>query len=146
MGQRKNAVVGDDRTGHRLTTLPLDIVHEVSQHSAALALYCAFISLPSDTLSLAAGRSPASGKNEQVPAKASDEQGKAYRPRACNLSILTSAEDSLLNLQSSSPIWKATRDNSGGTPDCPSDLSEPQYAMLLFVNECTVSKHAVCRV
>lgn len=36
-------------------------------------------------------------------------------------------------------IWKRARSQFDGLPDCPDDLSEPQYAELLFGKACTVS-------
>jgi hypothetical protein len=36
-------------------------------------------------------------------------------------------------------VWIAARRNVPGLPDCPSDLSEPQYSHLLFVMRCDVS-------
>jgi hypothetical protein len=35
-------------------------------------------------------------------------------------------------------IWIEARRNVPGLPDCPSDLSEPQYSHLLFVMRCDV--------
>lgn len=35
-------------------------------------------------------------------------------------------------------IWKNARSNVEGLPDCPGDLSEPQYASLLFEHVCQV--------
>jgi hypothetical protein len=36
-------------------------------------------------------------------------------------------------------IWIEARRNVPGLPDCPGDLSEPQYSHLLFVMRCDVS-------
>jgi hypothetical protein len=41
--------------------------------------------------------------------------------------------------RSSTSIWKLARSHFGGLPDCPDDLSEPQYAELLFGKACNVS-------
>lgn len=38
--------------------------------------------------------------------------------------------------RSSRTIWKNARSNVEGLPDCPGDLSEPQYASLLFEHIC----------
>ncbi|KAF9481490.1 hypothetical protein BDN70DRAFT_803339 [Pholiota conissans] len=46
---------------------------------------------------------------------------------------------SLLMSRSSVTVWKSARSNIFGLPDCPDDLSEPQYAALMFVKRCTVS-------
>jgi len=47
---------------------------------------------------------------------------------------------SYLMSKSSSSVWQEARKNvAGGTPSCPSDLSEPQFAHLLFMPECTAS-------
>ncbi|THH04390.1 hypothetical protein EW145_g5553 [Phellinidium pouzarii] len=41
----------------------------------------------------------------------------------------------LLMSKDSKPIWRAARENVG-LPDCPSDLSEPQFADLIFCKGC----------
>ena len=41
--------------------------------------------------------------------------------------------------RSSISIWKHARSQLDDLPDCPDDLSEPQYAELLFGKACTVS-------
>ena len=41
--------------------------------------------------------------------------------------------------RSSISIWKHSRSQFEGLPDCPDDLSEPQYAEFLFGKTCTVS-------
>ncbi|KAJ3558977.1 hypothetical protein NM688_g614 [Phlebia brevispora] len=45
---------------------------------------------------------------------------------------------SFLMNKTSAVIWKAARKNIEGLPDCPEDLSEPQYANLMFSNHCHV--------
>jgi hypothetical protein len=40
--------------------------------------------------------------------------------------------------RTSRTIWKNARSNVEGLPDCPGDLSEPQYASLLFEHVCQV--------
>jgi hypothetical protein len=40
--------------------------------------------------------------------------------------------------RSSISIWKHARSQFDDLPDCPNDLSEPQYAELLFGKTCTV--------
>lgn len=35
-------------------------------------------------------------------------------------------------------IWVASRRNMNSMPDCPPDLSEPQYASLMFEHHCQV--------
>ena len=42
-------------------------------------------------------------------------------------------------IRSSTSIWKHARSQFDDLPDCPDDLSEPQYAELLFGKACTVS-------
>ncbi|OSD06735.1 hypothetical protein PYCCODRAFT_758298 [Trametes coccinea BRFM310] len=43
-------------------------------------------------------------------------------------------------------IWKTSRQRvSPPAPDCPSELDEPQYAVLLFTSDCTVSPHNCMR-
>ena len=51
----------------------------------------------------------------------------------------------LLMSRKSKPIWRAARNTDPDLPDCPPDLSEPEYARLLFETECHVSKYE-CRV
>lgn len=41
--------------------------------------------------------------------------------------------------RSSISIWKHARSQFDDLPDCPDDLSEPQYAEFLFGKTCTVS-------
>jgi hypothetical protein len=41
--------------------------------------------------------------------------------------------------RSSISIWKHARSQFDDLPDCPDDLSEPQYAEFLFGKACTVS-------
>ncbi|KAF9474662.1 hypothetical protein BDN70DRAFT_815289 [Pholiota conissans] len=45
----------------------------------------------------------------------------------------------VLMSRSSITIWKTARSKFDGLPDCPDDLSEPQYAALIFVERCSVS-------
>ena len=45
----------------------------------------------------------------------------------------------ILMKRSSISIWKRARSHFDDLPDCPDDLSEPQYAELLFGKACTVS-------
>ncbi|KAG9008730.1 hypothetical protein FRB95_000410 [Tulasnella sp. JGI-2019a] len=44
----------------------------------------------------------------------------------------------ILISDSSKPIWRAARASIQDLPDCPQDLSEPQYARLMFEGECYV--------
>jgi hypothetical protein len=44
----------------------------------------------------------------------------------------------ILMKRSSISIWKHARSQFDDLPDCPDDLSEPQYAELLFGKACTV--------
>ncbi|KIJ60678.1 hypothetical protein HYDPIDRAFT_32099 [Hydnomerulius pinastri MD-312] len=53
-----------------------------------------------------------------------------------NLARTTTAFRQLLMRKSSAFIWKTARSQIGGFPDCPSDLSEPQYANLAFYPHC----------
>ena len=41
-----------------------------------------------------------------------------------------------------SGLWKATRANVPGLPECPSFLSEPAYANVVFFHQCHVSPSA----
>ena len=45
-----------------------------------------------------------------------------------------------LMTKNASQVWKSARDNLR-LPPCPSDLSEPQYADLLFEKGCYVSRY-----
>lgn len=40
--------------------------------------------------------------------------------------------------RTSMTVWKQARSNLEGLPECPDDLSEPQYANLLFEHSCHV--------
>ncbi|KAL4252492.1 hypothetical protein ABKN59_002773 [Abortiporus biennis] len=53
-----------------------------------------------------------------------------------NLARTTREFRALLMSRSSSSFWKASRVNVDGLPDCPSFLSEPQYANLVFSAHC----------
>ncbi|KAG8844322.1 hypothetical protein FRB96_003081 [Tulasnella sp. 330] len=47
--------------------------------------------------------------------------------------------DHLMSKGASLAVWRASRQNViGGTPPCPDDMSEPQFARLLFAIECFV--------
>jgi len=35
-------------------------------------------------------------------------------------------------------VWRDVRANVDGLPDCPDELTEPQYADLVFGKSCTV--------
>lgn len=43
-----------------------------------------------------------------------------------------------LMARSAAPLWKSTRKNVEGLPDCPAHLNEPQYANLVFDTHCHV--------
>ena len=57
-----------------------------------------------------------------------------------HLARSTKAFNRLLMSRESKPIWRAARNSVRDLPDCPPDLSEPEYARLLFETECHVSK------
>ena len=40
--------------------------------------------------------------------------------------------------KSSAFVWKAARRQTNGLPDCPVDLTEPEYANLVFYARCYV--------
>ena len=56
-----------------------------------------------------------------------------------NLARTTKDFRSFLMKKSAAPFWKAARKNVEGLPECPEDLSEPQYVNLLFDAHCHVS-------
>lgn len=43
-----------------------------------------------------------------------------------------------LMARSAAPLWRAARNNAEDLPDCPSHLSEPEYANLVFDTHCQV--------
>ncbi|KAH9895117.1 hypothetical protein C8Q73DRAFT_790295 [Cubamyces lactineus] len=45
---------------------------------------------------------------------------------------------SYLMSRRSAPCWRSARHTVPGLPKCPSDLSEPMYASLLFTEECSI--------
>ncbi|KAF5330283.1 hypothetical protein D9619_006076 [Psilocybe cf. subviscida] len=53
-----------------------------------------------------------------------------------NLSQTSKDLRNILSSKSSASIWKEARGNIPALPDCPSDLSEPQYANLCFMKHC----------
>ncbi|KZT09619.1 uncharacterized protein LAESUDRAFT_646055 [Laetiporus sulphureus 93-53] len=55
-----------------------------------------------------------------------------------HLARTTKALRTMLMSRSSISLWKGARELVGRLPDCPSDLSEPQYANLLFDQHCHV--------
>ncbi|KAF9234867.1 hypothetical protein BU15DRAFT_52049, partial [Melanogaster broomeanus] len=61
-----------------------------------------------------------------------------------NLARTTKAFRQLLMRKSSAFVWKTARSQVEGLPDCPSDLSEPQYANLVFYPRCHVSTIQLC--
>jgi hypothetical protein len=56
-----------------------------------------------------------------------------------NLARTTKAFRQLLMRKSSAFVWKAALGQVEGLPDCPPDLSEPQYTNLVFYPHCHVS-------
>ena len=46
--------------------------------------------------------------------------------------------NNMLMSRNSRPIWRTARSYYPDLPDCPPDLSEPQYARLLFERDCHV--------
>lgn len=52
----------------------------------------------------------------------------------------------MLMSKSSESIWRATRSNVEGIPPLPDDLSEPQYAHLLFSQYCDVGLERILSV
>ncbi|KAF8164095.1 hypothetical protein BJ912DRAFT_273453 [Pholiota molesta] len=54
-----------------------------------------------------------------------------------NIGRTTKALRAILMSRSSTSVWMSARSNVFGLPDCPDDLSEPQYAALMFVKGCT---------
>ncbi|KIJ57848.1 hypothetical protein HYDPIDRAFT_44753 [Hydnomerulius pinastri MD-312] len=60
-----------------------------------------------------------------------------------NLARTTKAFRRLLMQKSSAFVWKTSRSYIEGFPDCPPDLSEPQYANLAFYPHCHGCGHTV---
>lgn len=55
-----------------------------------------------------------------------------------HLSMASKEFRSTFASQNSRHIWMAARKNIANLPDCPTDLSEPQYAALVFGRHCQV--------
>ncbi|GJJ16312.1 hypothetical protein Clacol_010609 [Clathrus columnatus] len=53
-----------------------------------------------------------------------------------NLARSTRTLNGFLMSRESRPIWRMARTYYPGLPECPSDLSEPAYARLLFETDC----------
>lgn len=53
-----------------------------------------------------------------------------------NLARSTRVLNGWLMSRESRPIWRMARTYYPGLPECPSDLSEPAYARLLFETDC----------
>ncbi|CAE6472351.1 unnamed protein product [Rhizoctonia solani] len=43
-------------------------------------------------------------------------------------------------------VWRAAIDNVPGLPSCPKELSEPQYAALIFSQHCTVNAFQLAEI
>ncbi|KAF8959596.1 hypothetical protein BDZ97DRAFT_1666979 [Flammula alnicola] len=56
-----------------------------------------------------------------------------------HLARTTKALRGILMTRSAVFVWKLARSNIEGLPLCPDDLTEPQYANLLFTDNCHVS-------
>lgn len=54
------------------------------------------------------------------------------------LARATKALRAILMNRSAMSIWKAARSNLVGLPPCPDDMTEPQYAVMLFDPYCHV--------
>ncbi|GJJ14547.1 hypothetical protein Clacol_008812 [Clathrus columnatus] len=54
------------------------------------------------------------------------------------LSRSTQSFNRILMSRGSKPIWRAARATHSELPECPPDMSEPEYARLLFLKECHV--------
>lgn len=63
-----------------------------------------------------------------------------------NLSRTNKSFRSLLLKRSSISIWQAAQAQVPGLPDCPEDINEPQYANLLFGNDCYVCSFSTLAV
>jgi hypothetical protein len=59
-----------------------------------------------------------------------------------NLARVTKDFRRILMHRSSSSVWKAARANVNGLPDCPPEMSEPQWAHLAFYQYCNVSLYS----
>ncbi|KAF5330284.1 hypothetical protein D9619_006079 [Psilocybe cf. subviscida] len=64
--------------------------------------------------------------------------GKLFPADLLTLSQTSKDLRNILGSRSSAFIWKEARGNVPGLPDCPPDLSEPQYANLCFRKHCMV--------
>jgi len=65
-----------------------------------------------------------------------------------NLSRTSRVFRDTLMTRNATSVWKASRERLGA-PECPSNMSEPQWAVLLFGNVCQVrrsngSSHTLC--
>ncbi|KAL5490579.1 hypothetical protein ACEPAI_5412 [Sanghuangporus weigelae] len=68
----------------------------------------------------------------QMPADVFHEIARNLSPEdILNLARSTKSWPKLLMSRDSKPVWRAARENVG-LPECPEDLSEPQYADLVF--------------
>lgn len=45
--------------------------------------------------------------------------------------------------KSSAFVWRSARRQVNGLPDCPDDLTEPEYANLVFYARCHVRKNYI---
>jgi len=59
-----------------------------------------------------------------------------------NLARSTRDLNNFLMSADSRPVWRVARNFFPGLPDCPPDLSEPEYARLLFETDTC---HVCCR-
>ena len=55
------------------------------------------------------------------------------------MSLTNKAFRNILMSRDSRQMWKSAREGTyEGMPDCPEDMSEPEYVRLIFVPECYV--------
>jgi len=55
-----------------------------------------------------------------------------------NLSRTSKSLRSMLMKKNSIAVWRRARANLAGLPECPDDLTEPQYTELVFGRTCFV--------
>ncbi|KAH9474678.1 hypothetical protein JR316_0013142 [Psilocybe cubensis] len=64
--------------------------------------------------------------------------GQVYPKDLLQLMWTSKVFRTILRSKGASGIWKKSRSRIRGMPQCPSDLSEPQYASLLFGHHCYI--------
>ncbi|KAG8958812.1 hypothetical protein FRC00_002258 [Tulasnella sp. 408] len=91
----------------------------------------------SDGLAPGPSRNPDSAKTEQI-VRRTGNRGKLRDMMDMPIDIFTERIRDILMTKGAKRIWMAALASVPGLPECPTDLSEPQYVRLMFTHDCDV--------